>query len=56
MSSFQVVSGPRLVGSDTVESTLDFVQRGTHFREVHRVTLIVSGGRLLINSDSSSGA
>ncbi|GAB2975822.1 serine/threonine protein kinase [Amycolatopsis acidiphila] len=56
MSSFQVVSGPQLVGANTVESTLDFVQRGQHFRERHRVTLIESDGRLLVNSDSSSNA
>jgi serine/threonine protein kinase len=56
MSSFSVVSGPQLVGQNTVESTLDFVQNGKHFREVHRLTLISSNGQLLINSDDSSNA
>ena len=52
MSSFAVVSGPSPAGTDTVVTTLDFVQNGKHYHEVHRVTLINSGGKLLIDSDN----
>ncbi|SFI96033.1 serine/threonine-protein kinase [Amycolatopsis sacchari] len=52
MSSFRVVSGPELVGPNTVQSTLDFVQNGRHYHETHRVTLVNSGGRLLVEHDA----
>ncbi|GAA4669515.1 MULTISPECIES: serine/threonine-protein kinase [Amycolatopsis] len=52
MSSFRVVSGPELVGPNTVQSTLDFVQKGEHYHETHRVTLVNSGGRLLVEHDT----
>ncbi|GHF48019.1 hypothetical protein FHX82_001366 [Amycolatopsis bartoniae] len=52
MSSFQVTSGPSPAGPNAVVATLDFVQNGKHYHEVHRITLINSGGKLLIDSDN----
>ncbi|TNC24660.1 serine/threonine-protein kinase [Amycolatopsis alkalitolerans] len=56
MSKFEVAVAPHQTGPTTVESVLDFVQDGIHYRELHRLTLSTVNGQILIDSDSSSNA
>jgi len=51
-SNLHIVSGPTLVTQNTVDVTLDFDRKGTHYRETHQLGMIVRDGQPLINTDT----
>lgn len=53
VSGLKVTDGPKQIGANSVQVTIDFTYAGKHYTETHTLGMLVENGQTLINTDSS---